>query len=505
MSERILTGRPKFVTPYKSASKAIDPYYVFDVNTVCDVYNPLAMAYSGVAGDINYLMQYVRGRQDIYDRVKTVRPDIDNKVVINHASEITRNLVGYAFGKPIKYVPRQAGKRSAVKKLNEYTANEDKFTSDQELATQLSVCGIGYRGVFHNAYAVDDDNPFVLQILDPRTTFVVYASDFPDMPVMACTYYLTNPDVLDSNESIVTIYTHDMIYRFRTGDYCGISAEQLISVEVNPLGEIPIVEYENNSFRMGDWETSISLMNALNTVASDSVNDVSQFVQSILVAVNAEFTDEAIEQLKANKIVSIYSSRELPADLKYIAEQTDADNVTSLREFLLEQLEIVTGLPSRNTSSSGGGDTGDAVYLRDGYENLEVVARIKESFFRKGERETLALIIKWLGVSNKGIPLTVNNVDIKFTRNSTDNLLTKANALSILNGTKLIAPTDAIALVGITTEPDELAQRGEEYWDKKNQELMNQQNQMKNNQPENPQNPDNASRDNNQKRKTDRE
>ena len=179
--------------------------------------------------------------------------------------------------------------------------------------------------------------------------------------------------------------------------------------------------------------------------------------------------------------------------------------MTSLREFLLEQLEIVTGLPSRNTSSSGGGDTGDAVYLRDGYENLEVVARIKESFFRKGERETLALIIKWLGVSNKGIPLTVNNVDIKFTRNSTDNLLTKANALSILNGTKLIAPTDAIALVGITTEPDELAQRGEEYWDKKNQELMNQQNQMKNNQPENPQNPDNASRDNNQKRKTDRE
>lgn len=503
MSERILTGRAKFVTPYKSASKATRPDYIFDVQAVCDVYNPLAQAYVGVAGDINYLMQYVRGRQDIFDRVKVVRPDIDNRVVVNHANEITRNLVGYAFGKPIKYVPRQAGKRSAVKKLNEYTANEDKFTSDQELATQLSVCGIGYRGVFYNTYAIDDDNPFILQILDPRSTFVVYASDFPDMPVMGCTYYLTNPDVLDSNESIVTIYTHDYVYTFRTGDFCGISPEQLVSMTPNPLDAIPIVEYQNNSFRMGDWETSISLMNALNTVTSDSVNDVSQFVQSILVAVNAEFTEESIEQLKANKIVSIYSSRELPADLKYIAEQSNPNNLTSLREFLLQQLEIVTGLPSRNTSSSGGGDTGDAVYLRDGYENLEIVARIKESFFRKGERETLNLIIKWLDVSNKGLPLTVNNIDIKFTRNSTDNLLNKANALATLNGTKLIAPTDSIALVGITTEPDELAQRGEEYWDKKNQEMMAQQT-ANNTQPA-PNNQKSANRDTNQLRKTDRE
>lgn len=498
----ILTGRKKYVTPYKAESIS-DGEYVFDINTVCDTYNAISFQYTTTASEIRYLMDYARGRQDIYDRVKDVRPDIDNKVVINHASEITRNLVGYAFGKPIKYVPRTASKRTAVRRLNDYVANEDKFTSDQELATQLSVIGIAYRGIFNNFYRQDDDNPFVFQILDPCSTFVVYASDAPDMPVMGCTYYLTNPDVLDSNEAIVTIYTNDRVYRFSTGDFCGISPEQLISDMPNPLGAIPIVEYQNNSFRMGDWETSISLMNALNTVTSDSVNDVVQFVQSILVATNAEFTDEAIEQLKSDKIVSIYSTRDLPADLKYIAQQADADNLQTLRDFLLEQLEIVTGLPSRNTSSSGGGDTGDAVYLRDGYENLEIVARIKESFFRKGERETLNLVLRWLSISNKGLNLTPNNIDIKFTRNSTDNLLTKANALSILNATKLIAPTDSIALVGITTEPDELAQRGEEYWDVKNAEAMaNSANTQQNTASQDPQS---ASRDNNRFRKADRD
>lgn len=473
-----MRGRAKLFSQYISDSLTENKDYAFTNDKVCQVFNSVLPIHQANANDIEYLLNYVKGKQPILERIKEVRSDIDNKIIVNHAYEITRNLVGYTFGKPIKYVPRQASKRGKVKKLNDYIMNEDKFSSDQELATYLSVCGIGFRGIFNNPYDFDKTIPFTITQLDPRRTFVVYSSDSLNIPVMAATYYETEPTSLTNNKTIITIYTHDFIYVYEVNGFVSaISSSNLKSRTINILKRIPIVEYENNIFRMGDWEIALELLDAINTVTSDSVNDLVQFVQSILVAVNAEFNEEDIKNLKKNKIISITSSKELPSDLKYIAQQADANSMENLRTYLLEQLESVVGMPSRNKSSGSSGDTGDAVYLRDGYENLEIVARIKESFFRKGERLSLGLILEWLVKDNAFSGLKVNDVDIKFTRNSTDNLLVKANALATLNGAKILAPTDTISLVGISTEPDELAQRGEDYWKEKDAELLSNQQQ----------------------------
>jgi len=44
-------------------------------------------------------------------------------------------------------------------------------------------------------------------------------------------------------------------------------------------------------FRLGDWEIAKELLDAINVVGSDSVNDLQQFVNSLLVAVNVELDD----------------------------------------------------------------------------------------------------------------------------------------------------------------------------------------------------------------------
>ena len=56
--------------------------------------------------EINYLQEYERGVQPILDRVKEVRPEINNKIVENHAAEIVAFKVGYVFGSPITFVQR---------------------------------------------------------------------------------------------------------------------------------------------------------------------------------------------------------------------------------------------------------------------------------------------------------------------------------------------------------------------------------------------------------------
>ena len=47
--------------------------------------------------EIEYLIAYERGEQPILNRVKKVRPEINNKVVENHASEIVTFYRGYVF------------------------------------------------------------------------------------------------------------------------------------------------------------------------------------------------------------------------------------------------------------------------------------------------------------------------------------------------------------------------------------------------------------------------
>lgn len=75
----------------------------------------------------------------------------------------------------------------------------------------------------------------------------------------------------------------------------------------------------------------------------------------------------------------------------------------------------------------------------------------------------------------------VKDLDIKFSRNKTDNLQSKAQSYSTFVGTKTVAPEDALEMCDVTTDVVEVAERGKEYWDKvaeenikKQQELMKQ-------------------------------
>lgn len=72
----------------------------------------------------------------------------------------------------------------------------------------------------------------------------------------------------------------------------------------------------------------------------------------------------------------------------------------------------------------------------------------------------------------------VIDVDIKFSRNKTDNLQSKAQSYSTFIGTKSIAPEDALEMCDVTTDVVEVAERGKKYWDKVAEENMQKQQEM---------------------------
>jgi hypothetical protein len=157
------------------------------------------------SSDIDYLYNYYRGDQPILNRIKKHRPEINNKVVENHAHEIVSFKVGYDFGEPIQYIRRATKSGTELKEnsalptdsddmditgkislLNEYMFTCNKATQDKDLAEWFFICGTGYR----MALPTEDDMqselcPFEIDTLDSRYTAIVYNRGFGKKPLMS--------------------------------------------------------------------------------------------------------------------------------------------------------------------------------------------------------------------------------------------------------------------------------------------------------------------------------
>lgn len=420
--------------------------------------------------EIFRLTQHYLGVHNIYGRAPVYTSDVNNKITINYAYSIVRDIVGYTFGKAIEYVHKDVSKADKVRELTSILDFEDAPLEDTSTAVWCSICGVGYQCVLaSDDYGDNAKTGIKIGTLNPLNTFVVQSYDFKNPIVLSCTYYETKED------KIYTVYTNTgMKYIIKNLD----TIDEGTPIATN----MPIIMIENNQFRLGDFETALSILDAIDQVGSDSVNDIENFVQSLLVLINASLGDTEQEReenrgnIKKNRLIELHSPQGLQADAKYITQQLNPETTKTVREYLEETLWKVVGIPDRKTRGGGGGDTGDAVKLRDGWADIEVVARNKEKFFRKAKKDELDLIIEILSPINETIKnLKARDIEIKFSRNKNDNMQSKAQSYQTLVATKTIAPQDALDIVDITTNVNEVTERGEKYWNEKAEEEITKQ------------------------------
>ena len=127
--------------------------------------------------EIEYLDRYYRGDQPILYRRKSVRPEINHKVVINIAKKAVDTHTAEMAGEPIQYVLRGTDeiKSEQIKRLNAIMDGEDKQYYDQELCKWRAICGTAYRfvGVATEDMKLLDESPFFFTVEEPTETFVV--------------------------------------------------------------------------------------------------------------------------------------------------------------------------------------------------------------------------------------------------------------------------------------------------------------------------------------------
>ena len=397
---------------------------------------------------MEYLFKYERGLQPVLDRTKQIRPDICHKVVENHASEIVDFTVGYQAGNPINLVARSVNAElkhsdKRIVKINEMLAEENKQAKDIELFRNFHIAGVAYAMILPKDIQTGT-SPFDLLILDPRNTFIVYSNDAYEKPMVAVTY-----SVMQNGTKRVTAYTADYVYDFSVNPSGG--TEQFYKVP-NVLRMIPIVEFAANNDYAGCFEKAIPLMDAINDINSNRVDDIEQFVQSILWLHNAELSEESKTELKSGGGILQTKSVGNGQDAKvvYLTQTLNQNETQTYVDYLYKQILQICGVPSREKST--GGNTGSAMYLSNGYEQAESRAKAMESMYSRSMLQVVELILRIcklsLNVDSDVKELETRYIDVEFSRDRTYDLASRTNALATLINTG-VEPLHAMRTVDL--------------------------------------------------------
>lgn len=399
--------------------------------------------------EIDYLYNYYKGKQPILNRTKRIRSDIVHKIVVNRALEIVSFKTGYLVGEPIQYVGRnlKSADSDRLSELNTYLLTESKASKDKSLEEWREIAGTSYRMAVPNT-DLDADAPFHVYTLDPRQTFVIYNSGVAHEP-LAGVYFVLD----DDDYPIYCIYTPN--------EYIEVKNDVIVKRAVNGIGMIPIIEYPANNARLGAFEPVLPLLDEINDIESNRADAVSQFVQSICLAINLDLPEGTTStDISETGILAFNSVDGNKSEFKILSEQMDQLQTQTLIEDKYNSILRIVGMPSQADGGTSDSSNNGAVILKNGWESAEARAKDSENDFRVSEMAFLKLIINICNKSDRRFKLKARDVAIKFTRRNYQDILSKANVLSIMLANELIAPIDAYVACGMFPDPDDACERG---------------------------------------------
>lgn len=403
--------------------------------------------------ECQYLLEYYRGKQPVLDRYDENRVN-DVHTVINFAHAISRNISSYTYSGGVQYVSANPKYFDAVKIINDFMKRENKQTVSKEVQDYQSICGTAFMAILPDAVN-KNDVPFELRFLSPVTTFIVYSSFNTNVPVYGCTYYKVRNK--GKNEYVYQVYTQNEAYIYRAIGFKQIKSENVVKREGHILGTVPIVEFPNNAFRLGDFEVALSLLDSINSLSSDCLYNINSVVTSYLALFGVELEDGDTDRMKKDRIMVFRGAPGVNQDAKFVYMQLDGTSTEFLRNYLESALKFIVGIPDRD-SGQVGSDTGVAAELRTGQGDIEVVAKTKALYAAMGERQILDIALNIL--SPKYIPegIPSSEIDVEITRINRADMLTKTQAMMNMNQMGF-EESDTVFFGSITNDVAGVAQR----------------------------------------------
>ena len=401
--------------------------------------------------EILYLQAYERGIQPILKRQKVYNAEINNKVVVNIASEIITFKEAEFAGEPIQYVSRAtSGSKEAesreisdkVAQVNDMMLSEGKQTLDLELAHKMFINGTAYRLAYHdekNSSEYLDEAPFEIAIPDVENTFIVRRNDVRKTVLMGVTYvYKDSPDALDQTKGTVeyTVYTPNVTYTIEGLPYTtGMDSGLKITNEVrHNFGMVTLIEYPCNPDRIGAFEVVIDLLDSICLTMSNQLDGLEQFIQALMVFDGVDISREDFLELKDLGAIKLPATQNGGGGKKlyYLNEQLDQSQTNSLLHSMEQIVLQIVGMPSQGDASRGDSSNNGAVIMKNGWWHAESRALQTQTMWKRAETEFLKIVLKICADTNTLDGLKISDLEPRFWRQSYEDLLVKTQSFSTL-------------------------------------------------------------------------
>lgn len=319
--------------------------------------------YSIRAPEILKNVGYYFGKHAIMNREKKFKNQPNNKIMVNHAKDISDTATGYFLSNPITF--KKNTEDGNIDKLTGAFVDAETDDTDSCNAINMSRAGVAYEYV----YLCEHESKLMTKTLDPLSTFKVFDASIEQHELFSVYYSIEKDDSTDRFNIIATVTSEN--YVTRIGITCNEEFEKGEFSELGEpyphfLGEDPIIEYRNNMDCIGDYEQQISLIDAYNTLCSDRINDKEQFIDAVLVIYGALLGDTDEEATKALHDIRKNGVMELPNDARseYLTRTFDENAVETLKRSIKEDIYSLSHVPNLTDENFAGNSSGIAIQYK---------------------------------------------------------------------------------------------------------------------------------------------
>lgn len=335
----------------------------------------------------------------------------DNRIPYNYHGLLVNQKAAYMATYPPMFDVGDKNTNEAIVDV----LGDDYQREAKTLSVNADNCGRAWIHIW-----IDSENQFQYANVDPKQVIPVYSNDLKKRLIAVLRTY----EALDEKGEKFTIYeywTDKECYAFSSNDG-SVSKLQLhngftrtetdtgnqeqVNVYQHTFGEVPFIEFPNNSFKSSVLKNTKRLIDVYDKVSSGFVNDIEDIQEVIFVLTNygGQDLDEFLGDLKRYKAINMESSG---ADDKSGVSTIAVDIPVEARNKLLELtreaiFEQGQGIDPRKQdfgNSSG-------VALKFVYSLLELKTGITETEFRSGYARLVRLICKYLNKPVKKITQT---------------------------------------------------------------------------------------------------
>ena len=388
------------------------------------------------------LKSYYMGEHAILKHERRNKNAPNFKTVANHAKDIADTATGYFMGNAIKYNNTAEGD---LEPLLEAFDGAEIDQVDAQNALNMSIYGRAYEYIYAKEGLTELDSTSV----DPENVFLVYDDSIERKALFAVYYYEIKDDTKNATKYQAEVFTQNLHYHIVLRD-SSTGTTQNEQVEPHNLGQVPIIEYRNNHFAIGDYEQQISLIDAYNSLMGNRVNDKEQAVESILVLYGAQLADNLEDAREAMRILAEEGLLELPTDAKadFLKNALDENATEILRKALKEDIYTFSHVPNLTDENFAGNSSGVAMEFK--LLGLEMITKTKEANYKRGIRQRISIFAHYLGMQQ--IALEAHSIVPQFSRGLPKNLLELSQVINNLEGK--VSLRQLISLLPFVEDPD---------------------------------------------------